>query len=217
MCIRVEASMGVRSWGISEVIPGVVSGVTYRGHRFPESLGSYLSSDATVVTMDQVHGDHCSVVSRDEMGGRESLHLPASDACILDCKGGVIGVRTADCLPVLIYHPSVIAGVHAGRKGTELGITATTLRLMMDRYGVSDDVVVYFGPAICRKCYQIDRELDLYFDLAAQNTAQIRELLSSDQCRIIESHLCTVEHPSQFDSYRRDGSASGRFYTFVQL
>ena len=42
------------------------------------------------------------------------------DALITTQKNAALVVRTADCLPILIYHSSgIIAAIHAGRKGTE--------------------------------------------------------------------------------------------------
>lgn len=67
--------------------------------------------------------------------------LDGYDAFVTNMPGVAIGVRTADCIPVLLYDPvkRVVAAVHAGWKGTVLHISQkaiheSTLRLQSCRY-----------------------------------------------------------------------------------
>ena len=70
-----------------------------------------------VIQGHQVHDCKVAVVDRPDMT-REDLE--GYDAFVTNLPGVAIGVRTADCIPVLLYDPvrRVIAAVHAGWKGT---------------------------------------------------------------------------------------------------
>ena len=56
--------------------------------------------------------------------------------------GVAIGVRTADCVPVLLYDPvkRVVACIHAGWKGTVLHISEKTVELITVKYGCNPSV-----------------------------------------------------------------------------
>lgn len=115
-------------------------------------------------------------------------------------------VKHADCLPVLFYHPSQLIGVvHAGRKGTEHKILQKLLHHLKNNFNINDGLELWFGPAICYKCYQINREKDLHYDLVKNNTEQVRKIFSEDQATIVYSNHCTAHENEQFYSYRKEG------------
>ena len=70
-----------------------------------------------VIQGHQVHGSRVAIVDRPDMT-REDLE--GYDALITNLPGVSIGVRTADCVPILLYDPGkcVIAAIHSGWKGT---------------------------------------------------------------------------------------------------
>ena len=71
---------------------------------------------------------------------------------IRDARPGVaIGVRTADCVPVLLYDPvkRAVAAVHAGWKGTVLHISEGVIEAMKQEYGTDpSDLRAVIGPSI---------------------------------------------------------------------
>lgn len=90
-----------------DIAPGKVEAfTTYRDSELP-----YF-----VVTAHQVHGTEIAVVT-DPATGRDELE--GYDALITNVKGCAIGVRTADCIPVLLYdhEHGVAAAVHSGWRG----------------------------------------------------------------------------------------------------
>ena len=76
-------------------------------------------------------------------------------------------IRTADCLPIIFYHPEVniLALVHAGWKGTVLGISSNFLLKMKQLYDLKTcDWEVAFGPCIDPEIYEVGEEVFSFFD-----------------------------------------------------
>lgn len=111
-----------------------------------------------VVQGHQVHGSRIAIVDR--WMTREELE--GYDAFITDKPGLAIAVRTADCVPVLIYDPNhhVVAAVHAGWKGTVLHISQLTIDVMYRRYNCNpSDLKAVVGPAIGPESFQVGQEV----------------------------------------------------------
>ena len=87
-----------------------------------------------VIQGHQVHGSRIAIVDRPDLT-REDLE--GYDAFITDIPGIAIGVRTADCTPVLLFDPvhRVIAAVHSGWRGTVSKISQKTVRRMGEAFG----------------------------------------------------------------------------------
>ncbi len=167
-------------------------------HRKSNDLGP-IAATANIVRMQQVHGAKSTCVT-----GPCDTPLVETDAIFTAEKNLVLAVKTADCLPILIYHPyPFVAAIHAGRVGTQQAILQKTLMHMSDQFGVTADFTLWFGPHICKSCYQIDPALDVHFDLMAENVAQMTSLPLSIS-RILKSPFCTVCHNDLFFSYRKE-------------
>lgn len=85
---------------------------------------------------------------------------PDTDALVCLKPGVAIGVRTADCVPVLLYAPDInaVAAIHAGWKGTYGDIAGNTIRVLCE-YGADPAMIkVWFGPCVCADCYQVDEQ-----------------------------------------------------------
>lgn len=119
-----------------------------------------------VVQMHQVHGD--AIVIVDEATDT-SHRLEGYDAMITRMRGIALGVRTADCVPVLLHDPvrGVIAAVHSGWKGTVKRISASVIARMRLCFGTDPaDVVALVGPAIGPGSFQVGREVVDAFEAA---------------------------------------------------
>ena len=84
-----------------------------------------------------------------------------TDALITFDRDVTIGVKTADCVPILIYAPDVncVGAIHAGWKGT-LGGIADNVMDLLDERGVDPALMrVAFGPSISRAVYEVSAEL----------------------------------------------------------
>ena len=83
--------------------------------------------------------------------------LPDTDAIITRTPGLRIGVRTADCVPLLLHAPDIraIAAIHAGWKGSLGDITGNTVRRLTEAGASPQLMQAAFGPSICGVCYEV--------------------------------------------------------------
>lgn len=196
-----------------------------------------------VVTGHQVHGTDIAVVT-DPQTPREQLE--GYDALITDVKGCAIGVRTADCIPVLLYDPEkeAVAAIHSGWKGTLNRISQKTIVKMQARFGTRpENIKAVIGPGICRKCFQVGEEVPNMFKGVGIDIDPIYtwdgprregtmkgghhlDLIEENRLLLIESGvpagniqvcgLCTYED-GRFFSARREGTACGRNINAIKL
>lgn len=112
-----------------------------------------------VIQGHQVHGKKIAIIDRPDFT-REDLE--GYDAFITSLKGVAIGVRTADCVPVLIYNPvaKVVAAVHSGWRGTVQRIAKEAIELMGKEFGCKPgDLRAVIGPAIGPDSFQVGQEV----------------------------------------------------------
>lgn len=112
-----------------------------------------------VVQPHQVHGCVIREVT-DPMTTRDELE--GVDALVTNVPGVAISVRTADCIPVLLYDPvhKVVAAVHAGWRGTVQCISRKTISEMQRRFGTEPaDLETVIGPGIGPESFQVGQEV----------------------------------------------------------
>lgn len=166
-----------------------------------------------IITMQQTHANHLQVVTEPR-----SQVLLDTDAALTTLGNVELQVKTADCLPIMLYHPLPLIGVvHAGRMGTEQKILENTLDFIKKRFQIDNNLEIFFGPAICEACYQIDRLTNLHFDLVDENIRQVRLLFTASQANIWESNQCTYHQPADYFSYRRDGKGGHMNISSIRL
>lgn len=119
-----------------------------------------------VIQGHQVHGTRVAIIDRPDMT-REDLE--GYDAFITDLPGVAIGVRTADCVPVLLYDPvhRVIAAIHSGWKGTVHMISREAIQVMEKEFNTyAYDLQAVIGPAIGPESFQVGEEVVKQFSEA---------------------------------------------------
>jgi polyphenol oxidase len=87
---------------------------------------------------------------------------PKADATVTRTAGLLLGVQTADCVPILLADTRlrVVAAIHAGWRGTLARIAVKTLGRMRMEFGTRPrDVVAALGPAIRRCCYEVGSDV----------------------------------------------------------
>ena len=153
-----------------------------------------------VLTAHQVHGCRIAIVTN-PLQGTENQHDPCGasssgesletagifppevtrddlqgyDALITDLHGFAIGVRTADCVPVLLYDPvrQVVAAVHAGWRGTVQCISRKVIAQMSASFGTRpQDLHAVIGPAIGPDSFQVGEEVVAAFSEARDETPE---------------------------------------------
>lgn len=112
-----------------------------------------------VVQPHQVHGCEIREVL-DPMTTRQELE--GVDALITNVPGVAISVRTADCIPVLLYDPvnRAVAAVHDGWRGTVQRLSQKVVSEMQHRYGTRPgDLKAVIGPGIGPESFQVGQEV----------------------------------------------------------
>lgn len=104
---------------------------------------------------DQTHS--CNVAVAD---GYTKI-FPDTDAVVTFERDFPIGVKTADCVPILAYAPDKhgIAAIHAGWKGTLGGIVDNVMNVLLDKGVDPAQLKVAFGPSISKEVYEVSEEL----------------------------------------------------------
>jgi hypothetical protein len=88
--------------------------------------------------------------------------LEGVDALITNVPGVAISVRTADCIPVLLYDPvnRAVAAVHDGWRGTVQRLSQKVVSEMQRRYGTRPgDLKAVIGPGIGPESFQVGQEV----------------------------------------------------------
>jgi YfiH family protein len=148
--------------------------------------------------------------------------------------GESIGVRTADCVPILLLdvRSRAVAAVHAGWRGTAAQIVAFTLAKLNEEYGTAaSDVYAAIGPAIRACCYEVSSDVAEHFGrwpesvrLSAGTKPRI-DLSKANQVQMVASgvppeqifdcELCTSCHFDVFFSFRREPANPGRMLSVI--
>jgi purine-nucleoside/S-methyl-5'-thioadenosine phosphorylase / adenosine deaminase len=121
--------------------------------KFIAALGA---REMPLVTARQFHSDVIHVAAA------PIAEAPKADALITHTPGLLLGVQTADCVPILLAdtRQRVVAAIHAGWRGTLARIAVKTLGQMRMEFGTQPrDVVAPIGPAIGRCCYEVGPEV----------------------------------------------------------
>lgn len=153
-----------------------------------------------------------------------------------------VAVQTADCLPILFYHPDIVMAVHAGWRGLAGGILRTVTEVLAEHGIACQDVKVGMGPAISLASFEVGPELVEAFDknftdLGLQNPTWILAKGQGDRWHLdlglaavlnclalgfSAQHLsclrtCTRQQADMWHSYRRDGQKAGRNWSWVSI
>jgi hypothetical protein len=188
------------------------------------------SPPAAVKTLRQVHGRR--VFDYAELGEGEG----EGDGMASDRTGALVGVWTADCVPLLLVAPAarVAAAVHCGWKGSAAGIVASAVDLFASRWNVgSGEIEAALGPSIGGCCYEVGPEVRdafvaragkelgaigfaargrrLFLDLRSFLTAELRHL---EVTSIEAVGPCTACRTDLLYSYRREGK-TGRQLSYI--
>jgi YfiH family protein len=132
---------------------------------FQSALGA---SDHTLVPLKQIHSSVVRLLQtppHDPCRGLPStagLPAQAADASLTSAPGLLLGIQTADCVPILLVDAKkrAVAAVHAGWRGTLARIAQKTVGEMRMHFSSNPaDIFAALGPAIGCCCYEVGTEL----------------------------------------------------------
>ena len=174
----------------------------------------YSSANTPVITMEQTHSNNSQFVNINNLKNP----FLNTDALITTEKNILLTVKTADCLPIIIFHPNpLIAVIHAGREGTKSDITKKTIDKIKKLNLANGIFSIWMGPCICKNCYEINKKPKTHFDLITENIIQIKTILNKKEFNIIHSHYCTSCDNDQFFSYRKEKKTHKRNISAIML
>ena len=166
---------------------------------------------------------------------------PERDGIYTDEPGVALVCFSADCTPILLHDPvrHAVAAVHAGWRGTALGIAARCVETMTREFGTDPaDLEAAIGPCIGPCCFETGPEVaqamraalgreaepllhpapgpgDKYFpDLKGLNALWLRR---AGVERVDRAPDCTHCRPDRFWSHRVTGSARGSLAAVIML
>lgn len=175
--------------------------------------------DAALARVHQFHSS--DVVTVD--GAADDANPPKGDAMVTDRPGILLGIVTADCVPVLFAdrQAGVVGAAHAGWKGALTGVTDNTITAMEALGARRSRIVCAIGPCIAQKSYEVD---DSFFKRFAEDDAANERFFIDGKpghyqfdiegyvaARLAAGGMNTVEclgedtysQPDRFFSYRR--------------
>lgn len=192
-----------------------------------------------IFELQQVHGH--TVITYDGQANR----TVEGDAITTITANIPIGIRTADCLPLLFVHldsadeyrANMVAAAHAGWRGAVQGIGEQTLQRLIEMGADIDAIKVAVGPCIGFEQFEVGSEV-IEAAQASLRDGQVRFITKPngkyllDLRSLVVSQLiaagvkkscidlvggCTFSEPEKYFSYRRDHGKSGRHLSFIAL
>jgi YfiH family protein len=161
-----------------------------------------------------------------------------ADAVITQRKNILIGIKVADCVPILLFDKKRmgIGAVHAGWRGTVSEILKRTIEAMQDRFSsAAEDIMVAIGPSIKGCSYEVNEDVrdavmkatgegdyfrkagDRYLlDISEANKLQAISMDVPDG-NIWLSDECTFCKDEKYHSFRRSGEKAGRQGGFIVM
>lgn len=181
-------------------------------------------------TVWQVHGNAIKVIRTSDDAGDTNQKF---DAITSDLPNLLVGVKTADCVPVLLGDPktNAFAAVHAGWRGTVQSVVTKAIQLMQIEFGTDpSDLICAMGPAAGCKSYEIGQDVidafaanfstgGKYFietrtghaliDLHSANWDQMIAAGVSPE-NISTAPFCTMDRTDLFFSHRKEKKTLGK-------
>ncbi len=180
-----------------------------------------------LVTMNQVHGSNVIQVLPDifSIKKNDSIYISKCDGLITRMSGVILGVETADCLPLFIYDPieKVIGAIHCGWRSVVGGIVIKALNQLSEKFRCQmKNLQIAIGPHIRQCHFEIQNDVLVHFMDYSQQIYQDENRKYVSLVGIVENQLshqgveknkmeisdiCTY-CDNHYYSYRRDGRAN---------
>lgn len=172
-----------------------------------------------LVTVHQIHSAEAIYVAAPYADDAR----PRADAMVADRPGLVLGILTADCVPVLLAdrEAGIVAAAHAGWKGALGGVVEATVAEMERRGADRTRIAAAVGPCIARRSYEVDEnflrrfaeadpEHERFFSAGREGHHQfdlegfvLSRLAAAGLERVEALGEDTYSQPHRFYSYRR--------------
>ncbi len=211
--------------------------------RFAQAVAG---ESARAITVRQVHGTvtHTICSGDGPFETPEGRAVLEGDGLMTDRPGVLLGIQTADCVPVMVADTRrrAVAVFHAGWRGTVAGIVQKGVEQMRTTYGSDpEDLVAAVGPSIGACCYTVgeevrdgfkthygyadalfgEREGQLTVDLWEANRRQLLDAgVEAGKITVIgECSGCAVDQSGErkYFSHRIDRGVTGRMMSLIAV
>jgi polyphenol oxidase len=191
---------------------------------------SVFDGEFSLSTVWQIHSNKVKVIRtrKDAVATDEK-----ADALAASIRGLLIGVKTADCVPILVCDPKTgaYAAIHAGWRGTVGSIASIGVDTLVREFGSAPrDMIAAIGPAACGRNYEVGPEVVAEFDQRFSTKGKYfsptenghalvdLHLANKDQLKaaglspegIYIAPFCTMERTDLFFSYRVEKKRYGK-------
>jgi len=185
----------------------------------------------------QVHGAAVKTVEQCE--NREAVFRLQADALVSNRSPAAVGVRVADCLPLLLADPITgsVAAIHAGWRGAEAGVVRAAVEALLRLRGVlAQNLVAAIFPHIRTCCFEVGDDVAARLQAVCADAPVVsrpeRKKPHVDLAAVVRAHLayagvtaervqdvpgCTRCDPTRFFSYRRQGEIAGRHLAAIAV
>ncbi len=145
------------------------------------------SSATPLATLRQIHSSVLVTGGQDFACSAPGAPLGKGDGLMTDRPGVLLGIQTADCIPVLVADRKrrAVAAFHAGWRGTVKRIVENGIgRLRMEFGSRPEDLVAAIGPGNLVCCYQVGEDVLAEFESQFTYGSELfREVYDADPVR----------------------------------
>lgn len=166
--------------------------------------------------LDQIHSNIIHIVDNNYQNNSQG------DGLITSKPNIPLVIRTADCIPILIYDKQhkVLGLIHSGWLGTLNNIIVDAINLIINNYhSKKENIYIYIYPSIHKCHFEVDEDVYQKFTSKYKFTNQFTTKKNNKYyidlqgivkynleyigiTNIIESDICTYCHHDSFHSYR---------------
>jgi polyphenol oxidase len=140
-----------------------------------------------LVTLRQIHSTLIWRVSAKDAGRNGIPAVLQGDGLMTDEPGVLLGIQTADCIPILVadLKNRAVAAFHAGWRGTLARIVEKGVGHMRLEFGSQPEhLIASIGPGIGQCCYAVGDEVQQQFESQFSYASELfREVYNSEPVR----------------------------------
>lgn len=163
----------------------------------------------------------------------EEYHRHEGDAIMTVQPGWLLGVKVADCVPVLMYEPEsgFYAAIHSGWRGSAQNITDAAISKAMREFRLDPrNIYAWIGPAASSDSYEVGFDVVNQFNprysqpkeadkWLFDNKSVVRDQLLNSGIEPDKIEICGLDTITNHElhSARRDGEEAGRMLVAIGL
>jgi polyphenol oxidase len=120
------------------------------------------SNSKKLILLNQTHSNKFHFIRNTKQFKSKKLR---GDALITNKKKVILGILTADCVPILVFDPDkkVIAAIHAGWKGAYKDIVKKVIKFFIKKGSKPKNLIAAIGPSITDKSYEVKKKFKQKF------------------------------------------------------